>query len=155
MIRFAIIQPGATSDARLVYRRQDYAFDVEPKPSGCRTCVTVNEVELEYGDDRRILCVSGYCPYQGWQETPLSPPIFSAGGLIVRSPADFTPGVATGVNDMESRWPVHANQAGWVCIGDPGDHGDQAIEFAPSSVAVLRGEALVALWLHPGMEGGD
>jgi hypothetical protein len=112
-------------------------------------------VELEYGDERRILCVSGYCPFQGWIETQLSPPTYTVADLIINSPIAFTPGVATGLNDLKTRWPVHVNREGWVCIGDTSDQGDQAIEFAPSSVAVLRGDRLVALWLHPVMLGGD
>jgi hypothetical protein len=39
-------------------------------------------------------------------------------------------------------------------MGDPADRGDKAIEFAPGSVAVLKGNALIALWLHPTMLGG-
>jgi len=153
MITFGVIQPVVKSDARLVYRRSEYAFDMEPKPGGCKTCVTVNEVELEYGDERRVLCVSGYCPYQSWVETHLLPPAYSTADLLVKSPIDVTPGVVTGLNDLKSRWPVHVNRRGWVCIGDPDNQGDQAVEFAPGSVAVLKGDRLLALWLHPVMVG--
>jgi hypothetical protein len=155
MIKFCVIPNVASQGVRLVYRRHEYSFDAEPKPEGCKTCISVNEVGLEYGDERRILCVTGYCPYQGWRETLLSPPAYSLAGLVVVAPQDFVAGGATGLNDLKSRWPVYVNPEGWVCIGDPADHGEQATEFAPNSVAVLRGGCLVALWLHPTMLGDD
>jgi hypothetical protein len=119
--------------------------------------IAVNDLELWFDDEGLVLYVDGYCPYQGWQQTPLSPPAYTSAGLVVvnPNPKSVQSGTGVGLNDLKTRWPVYVNQEGWVCIGDPADHGDQAVEFSPSSVAVLRGDQLVALWLHPVMAGGD
>jgi hypothetical protein len=156
MITFKVADNPQKHDVQLVYRCQDYSFDTAgPRPTGCKTCIVVNEVQLEYGDEHRVLCVTGYCPYQGWRKTTLFPPPHSVADLEIVNPHDITPGVAHGLNDLNSRWPVYLNPQGWVCIGDPADKGDQAVEFVPDSVAVLRNDRLVALWLHPIMLGDE
>jgi len=38
---------------------------------------------------------------------------------------------------------------GWVCIGTPGTHNKNMVEFAPGCVATMNGQELIALWLHP------
>jgi hypothetical protein len=155
MISFGVDNIPTRRNVQLVYRRDEFAFDTDgPRPPECKAFITINEVQLEYGDDKLVLCVTGYCPYQGWLETKLSPPNYSSAGLRIIRPETVIPGVGIGINDLNSRWPVHANREGWVCLGDPSERGERAIEFAPSSVAVLRGDALVALWLRPLMQGG-
>ncbi len=157
MIAFAVIPGGTSQGIRLFYRRDEYSFLAQPVPSGRGVSVVVNDVQLWFDDEGRVLYVDGYCPYQGWQQTKLSPPAYSSAGLVVTdpNPKSVPSGTAVGINDLSSRWSVFVNPMGWVCIGDPADHGDKAIEFAPSSVVVLRGDQLIALWLHPTMlEGG-
>lgn len=154
MISFATVPDTHNRGCHLVYRRSEYAFDTEgPRPPECKASISINEVQLEYGDDKRVRCVTGYCPYQGWKSTSWSPPDYSIAALIVLSPQKITAGAATGLNDLNSRWPVYINAEGWVCLGEPSERGEQAVEFAPGSVAVLRGDTLVALWLRPAMLG--
>lgn len=150
MIVFGITGSSRKHDVQLVYRCQECSFDTSgPSQIECRACITINEVQLVCDDSRRVLCVIGYCPYHEWQKTPLSPPSHAPGDLVVLSDLPFTPGVAIGLSDPNRRWPVYVNSGTWVCIGDPADEGDRAVEFSLDSVAVLRGDHLVALWLHP------
>jgi len=113
----------------------------------------VNTVQLWFDDDGRILFVDGYCPQQGWLQTPHHVPTYINAGLLVVNPEpkSVQSGTAVRLNDLSNQWQVHVNTKGWVCIGDPADHGDEAIEFAPNCVAVLNGDSLVALWLRPVM----
>lgn len=151
MITFSIIPHAATQGTKLVYRRHEYSFGTEPMPSGCKTCIVVNYVQLHYGDERRVLCVDGYCSYRIWRPTQLLPPTYFSAGLMVITPTDFVTGAAFRLNELNSdMWPMYVNKKKcWICIGDPVNQGDQAIEFAPNCVAVLKNNSLIALWLHP------
>ena len=154
MISFGIVPGVYNRDVQLVYRRTEYSFNAAGlRPPECKASIAINEVQLEYGDDRHVRCVTGYCPYQGWKETNWSPPLYSKAGLIVLNPQEIIPGVAVGLNDLTSRWEVHVNRDGWVCLGEPSERGLQAVEFAPDCVAVLKGNTLVGLWLRPLMLG--
>lgn len=155
MITFAVTTDHPNHKGRLVYRRDELSFDTEPREGGRGISIAVNEVQLFVDDDSHVLYVSGYCPFQGWVQTLLAPPSHSSSGLVVvdLNPASVPSGMAFGVNDVTCRWPAYVNPQGWVCVGNPEDKGDQAVEFAPSSVAVLKGDRLVALWLHPIMIG--
>ncbi len=158
MINFHTLRDQGMPSGQLVYRREEYSFDTEVKPRGGRgISIVVNEVQLFVDDEDRVIYLSGYCPYQGWDKTELPPPAFSLATLVA---SDFgargiQTGLAFGLNDLDSRWPVHVNPEGWVCVGDPADHGDQAVEFTPRCVAVLKKDFLRALWLRPLMLGGN
>jgi hypothetical protein len=154
-VRFAI-NPGKTcSDIRLLYLQDEYSFYCENRPSGRGVSVVVNYVQLWFNDDGQILYVDGYCPHQGWLKTPLRVPSYINARLILVSPEpkSIRSGTGVGLNDLSSRWQVYVNAEGWVCIGDPEAHGDQAVEFAPNCVSVLRGDSMVALWLRPVIRG--
>jgi hypothetical protein len=153
MISFGLSPDVCSSDLQLVYRRREYSFDIAgPHPPECKASISVNEVQMEYGDDMHVRCVTGYCPYQGWKETDWSPPCYCKAGLVVVNPQEIIPGVAVAVNPT-TRWAVHVNREGWVCLGEPSERGQKAIEFAPTCVAVLNGGKLVGLWLCPLMIG--
>jgi len=154
---FAVMPNKAIRDGRLVYRRAEYSFDTESRPNGRGISVSINEVQLFVDDDGRVIYVSGYCPFQGWGRTALGPPGFISAGLVIAdlNPRSIQSGMAFGLNDLSSRWAVYVNPDGWVCVGNPEARGEQAIEFAPGSVAVLKGDTLVALWLHPAMVGAE
>ena len=157
MIRFAVGSSPSPPGGQLVYRRNEFSFDTEPSEGGRAISIAVNEVQLFVDDGGRVIYVSGYCPYHGWDQTSLTTPKYRRGDLIVvdLNPGSIPTGMGFGLNDLSSRWPVYVNPQGWVCIGDSADQGDQAVEFAPNCVAVLRGDSLVALWLHPRMVGSD
>jgi len=152
-IIFAIIPGKVSLGIQLLYLKNEYSFYSENTPDLRGVSVLVNDVELFFDDDGQILYVSGYCPYQEWQKTPLVVPAYLSAGLVLVSPEpkSVPSGTSIGINDLNSRWYVYVNVEGWICIGDPADRGDQAVEFAPNCVAVLKGDFLVALWLKPVM----
>jgi hypothetical protein len=152
-IRFAVMPGKASWGIQLLYLRNEYSFYCENRPSGRGVSVSVDEVQLWINDDGQILYVDGYCAYQGWLHTPLRVPTHISAGLVLVSPEpkSVQSGTGIGLNDLSCRWPVHVNAEGWVCIGDPAAHGDQAVEFASNCVAVLKGDSMVALWLRPVM----
>ena len=149
MISFIPTQDEAPRGLRLLYRRAEYSFDVDPRPEDAAASLSLNEVELEIDARGRVLCVTGYCPYLTWLETSLSPPPFASGGLAAIIPEGVQAGASIDLDADIVRWPVYLNREGWVCVGNPAERGDEAVGFAPGSVAVLSRRYLVALWLHP------
>jgi len=154
MIAFKVIPSTICEYLELFYCRNEYSFFMNPpSPTARGVSIVVNYLQLWFDDHGRVLYVDGYCPYQGWRQTTLSPPSYFKGGLFIIEPCpeSIPPGTAVRLNDLEEPWPVYVNSDGWVCIGDPEDQGDIAVEFAPRSVAVLVDTSLTALWLRPVM----
>jgi hypothetical protein len=142
------------SNSALVYRAKEYAFNAEPRPTDADTSLSINDVELMVdGRDKRVVFVTGFCPYQSWRPARLTVPRVRRAALRVEADRELQPGVSTRLNAREDRWPVLVDaRTGWVCLEKPGDRvgGElDAVEFAPGCVAVLDGGDLVALWLHP------
>jgi hypothetical protein len=145
-MRFVVDHAFAMTPVPVDYFAEDHAFDVRPRPASDAS-VCVNDLEL-WIDADHVLYLTGYCPRQGWRPRPLHPPRAVRAGLQILD-VELKPGIPLPINSREDRWPVHVNGAvGWVCIGDPDVKGE-AVEFAEGCVAVLDGERLVALWLHP------
>jgi hypothetical protein len=143
------------TETTLIYCARDYTFGTDPHPADCAYAIGVNEVELMMDDEDapgeyRVVFVTGYCPYFGWQLTRLDPPHAPRGVLCYTAEGGIlVPGITLGVTSLESRWSVFADlESGWVCLGAHETQG-LAVEFAPGCVATLRENELVALWLHP------
>ena len=153
VFKFSVVPGQSSCGIQLLYIRDEYSFYCEDIPTTRGVSFVVNDIELWFDDDGQVLYVDGYCPYQGWQQTSLRVPAYVSAGLFMVSPdpMDVQSGTAIRLNDLDTSWPVHVNAEGWVCIGDPSDHGDVAAEFSPNCVAVLKGDALIALWLRPVM----
>jgi len=150
---YMTIEPGNPVAGRLVYRAAEYAFATEPRPVTCGASFTINELELLLDDEenQRMLIVEGYCPHSGWQKSDLGVPASHPGILRAAIGSRIMPGGAIAVNSKDDRWPVLVDPVtGWVRLGTGDPHGDrEGVTFAPSSIAVLEGNHLRALWLHP------
>lgn len=137
---------GKPVHGRLVYRRNDRSFDVEPCPEGGVTSLQVNDTQIELDEDGNLIYVWGFCPHELWDPAQLQPPR-SLPGRLSYSDKDIIPGVSIRLN--EQRWPVLFDEStGWLCIGNPAARGE-VVEFSPGATAVLDDGSLRALWLHP------
>ncbi|WP_428309891.1 hypothetical protein [Hydrocarboniphaga sp.] len=138
---------GKPLSGRLVYRRSERSFDVEPQPERGVTSLLVNDVQIEIDEDGRLIYVWGLCPHESWTAVRLDPPTAKPGRLQYVG-GEVVPGVSKRLN-ADKRWAVgHDTSSQWLCIGDQTVHGE-VIAFAPGAVAVLREGKLGALWLHP------
>lgn len=149
MIRFVEIS-GELVGARLVY--DGTGFDTEPRPSGCVASVLVNDLELMLDeDDQRVVFLTGYCPHQAWRETTLKPPPSHRGSLRAEFDSPMVPGVSVRLHPWQEAWPILVDPvSGWVRLGSGNpDEDREGVEFAPGGIAVLEGDRLAALWLHP------
>lgn len=133
----------------LVYREEDYSFDVEPLNSSGFTSIMINDLQLEIDDEGKIIYVWGLCPLIHYQETDEGPKNYESANLIALLDKPPIPGISYRLNEKE-RWPIYINKKkGWVCVGNPKNFGEQRIEFIPDCVAVLENQEIVAIWLKP------
>jgi hypothetical protein len=147
------VEQGQPVTGKLVYRAAEYAFATEPRPASCGASFTINEIELMLADEdrQRVVFVEGYCPHTGWRMSVLRPPDARPGLLGGEAGSPITAGSAIAVHPKDDRWPVLVDPAtGWVRLGQGSPEQDrEGVQFAPGAVAVLDGDRLRALWLHP------
>jgi hypothetical protein len=132
----------------LVYRANDYSFDVEPKSGGGFTSLLLNDLNLEMDEEARIVSVWGYCFHGRWKPRYLLPPPFEKGEVRFDASIELVPGVSIRIN--KDAWPVFVNSpSGWVCI-DSGVPPQRTIEVMNGVLVALASDRrLVSLWLKP------
>lgn len=145
------VEPGRPVDGTLRYRAADYAFATEPRPATSGASLTINEIELMLDSGERVVAVEGYCPHTSWRKSVLRVPVSQPGVLHAICARAMAPGIAVAIHPTDDRWPVLVDpEAGWVRLGHAAPENDRdGVEFAPGAIAVLDGNALRALWLHP------
>jgi hypothetical protein len=150
IIKFKISLEEKPNAIKLLYIRKEYSLYVETSHRTLESII-VNDVEIFFDNDGRILYADGYCPYTKRNCINIMPPAYTSGALYLSSPepSSVLHFQSVVINRFPDYWPIHINSSGWICIGDENDKGDIAVEFASSCVAVLQEESLVALWLHP------
>jgi hypothetical protein len=140
--------PRTSTDATLVYRPDDFAFDIEPPQDGF-TSVVVNDLSLEVDPSGKLIKVWGYCPHVSWIKSKVAPPTAAALELFAISDEPFLPGVSQRVNTDE-RWPVMVDQqSGWVCL-DSGRSATTCIQILSGAILCLDcDQKLTAVYLKP------
>lgn len=148
-MKFLLLDKPNEWDFSLVYRADEYSFDVEPYLGWSFTSLLVNTVQLEIDHEGRIGYVWGYCPLVTHTLTKEFPKCSQPHSLIAMLERPPVPGSGQRINQDED-WPIHINKKkGWVCIGDAKVCNKELIEFAPNCVASLVNRELKGLWLKP------
>jgi hypothetical protein len=148
-MKFLIQKSETAQTFSLVYREEDYSFDIEPHEGTGFTSIMVNDLQLEIDDEGKIIYVWGLCPLIKYEETNEIPERYESNSLIALLDKPPVPGISYRLNEKE-RWPIYINKKkGWVCIGNPKINGKQMIEFVPNCVATLEDQEITAIWLKP------
>jgi hypothetical protein len=148
-MKFLIQEPQKDQNFSLVYRPEDYSFDVEPLDGTGDTSIMINDLQLEIDHEGKIMYMWGLCPLIKHEETSEFPIKYKSGSLVAVLDKPPVLGVSYRLNE-DQRWPIYINKKkGWVCLGDPEIKNKQLIEFAPNCVATMEGQELIAVWLHP------
>ncbi len=149
-MKFEVLPVPDVVRNKLIYRSEDYAFNVDSRPETGITSLLVNNLQLEIDENGQILYVWGYCPYQTWRRTDSVPSSFIQGILLVHLETEIIPGVSNRLTEPGA-WPIFVNpDIGWVCVGElDSSPTARSVEFALNSVAVIEDGLLRALWLHP------
>ncbi len=133
----------------LVYRAEDYSFDVEPLDGTGDSSIMINDLQLEIDHEGKIMYVWGFCPLIEYQKTDQVPVEYKTCTLVALLDKPPTLDISYRLNE-NNRWPIYINKGkGWVCIGNPTIQGRNLIEFSPNCVATMDREELIAVWLHP------
>jgi hypothetical protein len=144
-MKFIIDYTGSPEKRDLVYRGEEYSFDMEP-------WVHIMDIELALNNltltvvSNQIIQLSGFCGLSSTMNSNICTPEYSKGKLKVKH--NNKSGFAYGIYDEEQ--PVRLNiKSGWVCIGDPLRLGE-AVEFISNCVAVIGDDGeFLSLWLKP------
>jgi hypothetical protein len=148
-MRFHVEFPARKiSNNALIYRAQEFSFDVVPSQSGV-TSILVNDLNLEVDETDQVRSIWGICPFHLWKSTELSPPNAQFGDVTVLSEAPLLPGVSVQLNKNHA-WPTYVDTiSGWVFVG--------STERQVQSAKILSGfilsfdplEELSGIWLKP------
>lgn len=57
----------------LVYRPEEYSFDVSPVPEGGICSVLFDDLNLELNSAGKVISVWGLCPHTRWKRAVLTP----------------------------------------------------------------------------------
>jgi hypothetical protein len=163
-IHFLVDQTLIPLNGRLVYRTNDSAFDFERIDAqqlvqrigqGGSTSLTLGTLQIEIGVGTSIaLYVWGYHPQASWRHGELPRIETQPSGVRIALAnegwSDLERGISIGLVEI-NEWPtIYDAKSGWLCIGSPNMHNSSdCVEFASDTVAVIQGDILTALWLHP------
>lgn len=132
----------------LIYRHDEFSFDVEPAPIGAFTSVLINTVSLELDVAGQVISVWGLCPYSRWKPANLKPSNARSGDVFCVTDAPLVRGVSLQMTD--ECWPVFADaSSGWVRVTGK-SRASSSTEILPGIILDIdqRGQ-LSALWLKP------
>lgn len=142
---------GKPVSGRLIYRRSDHSFDVEPMPAKGVASLLINDIQIEVDEDGSLIYVWGLCPQESWATGRVDPPETSSGRLHYVGGA-VVPGISKRLN-AGNRWSIlHDPSSRWLCVGDQSSKGER-VAFAPGAVAALTDGQITALWLRPDAMG--
>ena len=148
-MKFLIKESQEDQNFSLIYRPEDYSFDIEPLDGTGDTSIMINDLQLEIDHEGKIMYVWGVCPLIKHEETAQFPTKYKSGSLVAVLDSPPTLGISYRLNE-DFRWPIYINkEKGWVCLGNPDTKNKKLIEFAPECIATLDGQELIAIWLHP------
>jgi len=148
-MKFIIQEPQEDQNFSLVYRPEDYSFDIDPLDGTGDTSIMINDLQLEIDHEGKIMYVWGLCPLTKCKEIDEFPFKYKAGSLVALLDKPPILGISYRLNE-DSLWPIYINnKKGWVCLGNPTTKNKELIEFAPNCVATMEGQELIGVWLHP------
>ena len=149
-MKFRIENKQEKQNFELVYRKDEYSFDIEPQDGSDHSSIMINELQLEIDHIGKISYVWGYCPLINYSETKEYPQNYCRNDLVVLLDEPPIPGVSHRLN-KDKRWLIYINKKqGWVCIGTSEIGQNKLIEFAPNCIASFDKEMqFEAIWLKP------
>ena len=132
----------------LIYLPSELSFDTINRKIAGVASVLVNDINIEFSENREAVAVWGLCPLSSWNRGSVPEPASRSGRIRVEE--ELTPGIAIRATPPGTYWPVTFDEAsGWLYVGQEMLSGDQAIEFLEGCVVGLRHGKIVGLFLHP------
>lgn len=150
-MKFEIYEKEVECSFDLVYRSEEYSFDVEPSQKPGTYSLMIKDLFLELDESCSLMYTWGLCPLDNVNETQIYPKNILDCSLRISECKNLIPGVPFRVNESK-KWSVYFNPTkGWVCVGNPVDTVS-FFRFAPDSILALDKKQIVALWLFPRLQ---
>lgn len=142
---FDIDYKSQVEDKLLLYRKDEFSFDMEPWINEIDFEIAINTLTLSVVDNT-VIQLSGFCGFNGREELNCQVPEFKSGVLKVVD--NLESGFAYKISQEDL--PVYVSeQTGWICIGNPEMHGD-VVEIISNCIVVINvNKEFVSLWLKP------
>lgn len=133
----------------LIYRPEDYAFDVIPTPEGGFASALFNDLNVEMNAEGRVISIWGLCPHTRWKEAVLTPPAARFGEVIFVPDGPLNRGVSVQLGGNENRSVFVDRTSGWVNVTGTGDP-ESSVKILPGVIFDIddRGN-LCSIWLRP------
>jgi hypothetical protein len=138
----------ALPNRELIYRSDEYSFDLEPARMASYSSFLINTINLGVNQEGKIVSVWGYCPDVKWIKTKLSQPLAEQGEVYCSDPKSLKLGVSFSLN--KENWPIMFDeQSGWICLSK-NRSASRFIEILPHIiVGIDNTQRIVELWLRP------
>ena len=135
------------SNSLLVYRADEYSFDVEPRPENF-TSILFNDLNIEVNERGRATSVWGLCPYPAWKASVIHPPAAEFGDLFFIWDRSLLAGVS--LRPDGEHWPIFFDQdSGWVFL-NRGRNTDITVKLLTGIIiGIEEGGELAGIWLKP------
>ncbi len=144
-MRFSVQENKNIYEGKLVYIKNEYSFDFEPKQSSSYS-VLIGDLNIAFDWELYARQVWGYNPYGGWIKKDLELPNVAKGKLMMIDEIDDIERI-----EESKDWSTyHDPVTGWICIGNYSNNDEAiAVEFATNTIAVICNQKIIALWLKP------
>jgi hypothetical protein len=64
---------AVATNSSLVYRPEEFSFDITPAPLSGFTSVLLDDLNLEVDETGKVVSVWGLCPHTRWNDSLLTP----------------------------------------------------------------------------------
>lgn len=146
-IRFDVIENGHFPNGAVVYRDNEFSFDVEPVPTRGLTSFLLNDLSLEVDKDGNLISIWGLCPYPAWRRGEIQLPNPIRAAVKIRTDLPILGGISISLNHGD-RWPIlYDKESGWILIRKS-RKGDVFVEFLAGAILGISTDGeLNSLWL--------
>ena len=148
-MRLEVVDAPTRTAGELVYRTEDFSFDIEPNPGGGFASLLVNDLQLEMDQNGAVFSVWGLCPHTSWVAAKLTPP---ATRRATVKPFEFGDEFVAGVGTrlVARRLPVQADSvSGWVRIGAEASSQTCVELLGGVLLEITEDGEFASLWLRP------
>ncbi|MEM7548056.1 MAG: hypothetical protein AAF363_00170 [Bacteroidota bacterium] len=142
---FEIDYTDGPENRTLIYRENEYSFDMNPWNHAIDFELTLNKITMSVIDDK-VIQLSGFCGLTKEMDSNIRMPEYKKGALRLIHNLEY--GFAYRICNEDL--PVQLNtKTGWVCIGGANKVG-RGVEFIDNCVAVVGDDGFfLSLWLKP------
>lgn len=151
-MRFKISDKILTASNRyLLYRRDEYSFDVEPASVDGYTSILLNLLSLEISKSGKLVSVWGLCPYLRWIDKILTVPKAESCELIMEELPPLRRGVSLELSPQRffSTYVDTSLGAVQICAGASPEPESWVTPIPGVIFAIGAGGEFSSLWLQP------